>query len=207
MHFEITSGPNAGKSADVDTSPATGTATWSYRGLKLGTDHISVEINPGYAPQKHAPGGAPPEAKPVTVRWIGGPDLRIRELIPPLTIASPGDQVKILKASTVNAGNVPAGPSITRYYVTPDPSLDPKTFVELGERQVPALNPAQSSDVSSLSFTLPDLKTPGRAKLYLVACADATNEVVETDETNNCSTSNIIGSISVGTLVKRWHSK
>ena len=73
----------------------------------------------------------------------------------------------------------------------------------LGERAVPGLNPGESSDASSLSFTLPDMHTTNRAKIYLVACADATNKVVETDEANNCSTSNILGSDAVGTVVKK----
>ena len=43
--FSITSGPNAGTTANVATNPNTGVATYTYSSTKAGTDHITASFN------------------------------------------------------------------------------------------------------------------------------------------------------------------
>ena len=133
------------------------------------------------------------------VTWSGGADLVVPLFIPPL-IKSEGDDPVFVRDRTANIGSVASGPSITRYFFSEDPVVDPATDVVLGERSVPALQPGEQSESIDLTFSVPSGLPEGL--YHLAACADAEGPLVdrfgqslgavrELDEENNCSFSQI----------------
>jgi len=118
------------------------------------------------------------------VTWEGGPDLAVPFFIPPLLLSKGGNDF-VVHDTTENLGTLPAGESVTRYFVAVAPITDWREAQVVGERPVPALEPAADSEVANLPFRLPAGLPEGR--LYLAACADADGQVIETDESNNCS--------------------
>jgi subtilase family serine protease len=102
---------------------------------------------------------------------------------PPAT-AIPGTSVTV--SDTVqNQSRIPAGSSRTQYYL----SLDTVKGVGdklLGSRAVPALG-ANATSTASLQLTVPTSTVLGT--YYLLACADDTQLVAETDEAGNCRAS------------------
>jgi subtilase family serine protease len=83
---------------------------------------------------------------------------------------------------TVNNGGGTAGGSITRIYLSADTSLD-ASDIRLTSRTVPSLVPNATASATGVSVTIPAGVTTGSK--YFLAVADATNVVVEADETNN----------------------
>ena len=82
-------------------------------------------------------------------------------------------------------GGAAAGPSVTQYYLSPLTNKAANGARLLGgSRSVPALAPGASS-MGSASVTVPQDMATGT--FYLLACADDTNLVPESNETNNCS--------------------
>ncbi|HQU34843.1 MAG TPA: CARDB domain-containing protein, partial [Thermoanaerobaculaceae bacterium] len=113
------------------------------------------------------------------VTWQGGPDLAVTMFTPPVLKSAPGNPFVVYE-TTANLGNLPAGASVTRYYLSPAWPVDPATAAVVGQRAVPALPPGQDSHVEALQFTVPGGLQPG---LYnLAACADADHAVIETNE-------------------------
>ena len=84
-----------------------------------------------------------------------------------------------------NQGNIASGASTTRFYLSIDKRKD-AADKRLSGRAVPALNPAATSR-GRLNVTIPTTTPSGT--YYLLACADDTNAVVESSETNNCRAS------------------
>jgi len=180
--FEVTHGPHKGLYDNIQTNQQ-GIASFTYTGTKEGTDTISVYSYFGEMPK---------EGGDVAVTWKGGPDLAIAHFIPPMLISKGGNKVYISDITT-NLGSLSAAPSVTRYYVSTTPDLNQQTAKIIGERHLTGLEPAQENSSATQSFTLPtDLPT---GNLFLMACADAVQEIVELDETNNCSTS-VLANIS-----------
>lgn len=128
------------------------------------------------------------------VTWSGGPDLVVPLFIPPLIESEGGAPVSV-RDRTANIGSVASGPSITRYFFSEDPVVDPATDVVLGERPVPALQPGEQSESIDLTFSVPSGLPEGL--YHLAACADAPASIVELEEQNNCSFSQLRTSISV----------
>ncbi len=85
-----------------------------------------------------------------------------------------------------NLGAVAAGTSVTRYYLSLDAVKSASDTLLTGSRSIPALA-AGASNSGTVTVTIP-AATPPNA-YFLVACADASNTVVETDEANNCKAS------------------
>jgi subtilase family serine protease len=85
-----------------------------------------------------------------------------------------------------NAGAVASGASTTRYYLSLDAVKSAADPLLTGSRGVPALA-AGGSHSGTVTLTIPGATPPNT--YFLLACADATNAVVETDETNNCKAS------------------
>ena len=108
-----------------------------------------------------------------------GADLDITALSAPATAGAGGSIV--LADSTKNLGGAAAGPSLTRFYLSINSSIDGSDII-LGSRSVPALAGGATSS-GSVNVTIP----PGTAtgNWYIIAQADADGTVTETSETNN----------------------
>ncbi|MBI5195329.1 MAG: hypothetical protein HZA10_03290 [Nitrospirae bacterium] len=85
-----------------------------------------------------------------------------------------------------NQGNITSGASTTRYYLSIDKRKDTTDKRLTGSRAVPALNPGATSR-GRVNVTIP-ITTPA-GTYYLLACADDTNTVAESNERNNCKAS------------------
>lgn len=120
----------------------------------------------------------------VTVIWKGGPDLVVPFFIPPLLETKAGNPIYI-NVITANIGITEAISSITRFYISPNETIDPTSDYVLGEYSVKNLIAEEFLGNKQFSFTVPDTFTEGR--YYLAACADAENVVAELSESNNCS--------------------
>jgi hypothetical protein len=102
---------------------------------------------------------------------------------PPAT-ATPGSFVTV--ADTVqNQSRIPAGSSRTQYYLSLD-TVKGTGDKLLGGRAVPALG-ANATSAASLQLMVPTSTVLGT--YYLLACADDTQLVAETDEAGNCRAS------------------
>jgi hypothetical protein len=205
LFFEVTDGPHAGLALSAQTDQQ-GKASFSYQGVRLGTDTLRVSTPSGTIRQKGQGQGAKSSksgsgAKPASsitecfawdisqeaqVEWQGGPDLTVPFLFPPVFVSAPGRTVPI-SDETQNQGNVASPASVTRYYIYTQQPFDPSQAVVVGQRQVPPLAPGEVSAVERLTFTVPASLPPGR--YYLDACADADGQVPETNENNNCASS------------------
>jgi hypothetical protein len=120
------------------------------------------------------------------VTWSGGADLTIPLFIPPIIKSEGGNMIHITDRTENNGiATIAAGPSITRYYISDDDLIDPKTDIFLGERIVPALEVGGSSESIESEFQIPEDLPAGT--YYCGACADADNTVAEIDELNNCA--------------------
>ena len=76
-----------------------------------------------------------------------------------------------------------SGPSKTRYYLSPDPAKSASDTPLTGSRSVPGLA-AGATHSGTITVTIP-ANTPPRT-YFVLACADAADTVIETDEANNC---------------------
>ena len=102
---------------------------------------------------------------------------------PPAT-ATPGSFVTV--ADTVqNLSRIPAGSSRTQYYLSLD-TVKGAGDKLLGGRAVPALG-ANATSAASLQLMVPTSTVLGT--YYVLACADDTQLVAETDEAGNCRAS------------------
>ena len=177
--FQVVEGPHAGIEMEGLTDTA-GKVDLSYNGESLGTDKIVAGIGEG--------GFIIEPMGSADVTWAGGPDLVIESFIPPV-IRSQGGQPIFVTETTGNAGDLPAGSSITRYFLSGDSLIDPFEDRPIGERTVPNLGLAESNRVSLLEIRLPDDLPAGT--YYAGACADAEGAVTELDEDNNCEVNQI----------------
>src|SRR5439155_3927275 len=82
-----------------------------------------------------------------------------------------------------NQGLTSAGASVTRYYLSTDKLKSSGDKLLSGSRSVPTLAAGQSS-TGTVSVTIPSGTTAGI--YFLLACADDTKVVPETNEINNC---------------------
>ena len=88
--------------------------------------------------------------------------------------------------TVLNQGAVAAGASTTRYYLSADQLKDGSDRLLTGARAVPALGPSATS-TGTVSVTVATNMALGT--YYLIACADNTTTVTESNETNNCRAS------------------
>jgi hypothetical protein len=195
----VLSGPHAGTNVGAGVD-ANGTLKLTYTGTKVGVDQIQARTPQG--PSSPVSQGVTTStclplalaSNVVTVTWQGGPDLAVTTFTPPMLKSAAGNPFVVYE-TTANQGNLPAGPSVTRYYLSPTWPVEPATAVVVGERQVPALDAGQASSVEALQLTVPAGVQPGL--YYLAACADADHGVNETNETNNCTTTNLAATMGV----------
>src|SRR5439155_757359 len=142
LGFLVVEGPQGGQQLRGVTD-AQGKLSFSYTGTQEGTDKITAGIfnevinELGYA----------------EVTWSGGPDLVVPLFAPPLLKSESGKTVFITEW-TSNLGNVASSPSITRYFISADPQLDPSTAQFIGQRPIPALPPGEQIQGGTVTFTL-----------------------------------------------------
>jgi V8-like Glu-specific endopeptidase len=87
---------------------------------------------------------------------------------------------------TENRGNGIAGQSTIRYYLSANKKRDNKDILLTDSSSVQALNASASSFLTA-SITIPANKRTG--SYYMIACADDTKQVSESNEKNNCKAS------------------
>ena len=116
---------------------------------------------------------------------VNSPDLVTTSVGNPPVDAWPG---KSFTASdtVLNQGNILAGSSSTRYYLSLNTLRDAGDILLSGTRSVPTLDPGETS-AAGRKVTVPSGAALG---LYnLLACADDTNNLAELNESNNCRAS------------------
>ncbi|KAA0254725.1 MAG: hypothetical protein EDX89_08500 [Acidobacteria bacterium] len=180
----VTAGPNAPKLFQGRTDQ-NGRFTFEYRGTALGRDRVIVPVIFPEGSARETPDQdslpEPPVAASAVVDWIGGPDLLLDHLFPPAVELPSSRPEIVLDEATVDKGSTEAGASVTRYYLSVDRQVSTDDHV-LGERPVPALLPEETSP-GIMAFAVPDLPA---GVYWILACADAANQILELDETNNC---------------------
>jgi hypothetical protein len=84
-----------------------------------------------------------------------------------------------------NQGNAPAAATVTRYYFSSTPGKTAASVLLAGTRAVPGLA-AGASSTGTVTAKLPNM---AKGTYFLVACANDTLTVVESNSANNCKPS------------------
>jgi len=111
------------------------------------------------------------------------PDLVVTTVTDPPTAAAPGSTFKIWD-TVQNQGAIAATSSLTRFYLSRDVQKGAGDLLLSGSRAVPPLAAGASSAGALLNVTIPS--TTPLNTYYVLACADDTATVAETDNANNC---------------------
>ncbi|HZP63539.1 MAG TPA: CARDB domain-containing protein [Terriglobales bacterium] len=114
-----------------------------------------------------------------------GPDLIESAVSSPSTTVKPGAALQV-NDTAINQGGGSAAASVTQYYLGPYNSKTGTARLLTGTRAIPTLAAGANSSGTTMA-TVPSDMAAG--SFYLLACADDTNLVSETSETNNCSAS------------------
>jgi CARDB len=117
-----------------------------------------------------------------TAVQIKGPDLRETSVSNPPSAVKIGGSFSVTDVAK-NQGLTSAGASVTRYYLSTDRLKSSGDTLLSGSRSVATLLAGQSS-TGTVSVTIPSGAAAGI--YFLLACADDTKLVSETNETNNC---------------------
>lgn len=125
-----------------------------------------------------------PYVQPLSGTGLGQPDLSENSVsaLGPLIV---GKSTQV-RDTAVNQGAGNAGSSTTRYYLSVTPGAAPAGTLLSGTRAVPALV-AGASSAGTATVTISPYLPPGN--YYLLACADDTRYVIESNENNNCASS------------------
>jgi hypothetical protein len=110
------------------------------------------------------------------------PDLVEISVTNPPSSELAGDSFQVTD-TVENQGNRRAAASVTRYYFSTSGVKDTSAVLLTGTRSIPGLAPGATSKgrvTVKIPFNTPD------GIYYLLACADDTNKVAESNETNNC---------------------
>ncbi len=204
IYFSIIDGPHAWQSR-YGWTDAEGEVQFQYQGTSVGTDHIIISellgelhrlpqtpimlasVGPLSGLGLGIP-GYPNAVAEATTTWVGGADLVVPMFMPPI-VRSEGGRTVFITEDTANFGNLTAGESVTRYYLSSYEQIDPGNDRVIGQRLVEVLEPEATSTEGTLKFTIPGDLPEGT--YYLAACADAEDMVAELDESNNCSFSQL----------------
>jgi subtilase family serine protease len=116
---------------------------------------------------------------------VVAPDLIETSVTDPPPSSKPGNTFSVTDTAK-NQGNADSGASQTRYYLSTDKITSTTDKLLTGSRSVSALTPG-STDGGTVTVTIPTGTTLG--SYYLLACADDTNLVIESNEHNNCKAS------------------
>ena len=122
---------------------------------------------------------------------VGRPDLVETSVSNPPAAARPGTSFAV--TDTVrNQGTVSASASSSHYYFSADTQKSADDRLLTGTRSVPTLAAGATSTLT-VTVTIPSATPPGT--YFLLACADDTKLLAESDEANNCLAS--VGAITV----------
>jgi subtilase family serine protease len=116
---------------------------------------------------------------------VTGPDLAETAITNPPATQKAGTNFAVTD-TTKNQGTGSSGSSTTRYYLSADTAKDASDTLLTNTRGIATLAPGATS-TGSLLVTIPTATPPGA--YFLLACADDTGVVAESDETNNCRAS------------------
>lgn len=190
----IIQGPHEGI-ADLASTNTDGRATFEYTGQKVGEDVIQFEyFEPEIPPQSLEAGQFDPAfmvdhwTAETRVLWRGGADLLVPFFSPPF-IRWDGERDIRFQDVTENRGRLAVPETTTRYYMSSDEDFRRDVHV-VGERRVPPMDAFSQHRSKARWLSLPTHLEAG--DYYFRACADADDEVVETDEDNNCVTNNMV---------------
>lgn len=117
-----------------------------------------------------------------TATFRPAPDLAITAVSNPPTSLRPGDRFSLVDTAT-NRGLAPAGAFRIRYFLSASAATSPAGTALPGRRLVSGLA-AGASTTGATALAVPLTMPPGT--YTLLACADVTNAVAESDETGNC---------------------
>jgi subtilase family serine protease len=112
-----------------------------------------------------------------------GPDLIASAVSASATLVAPGGSLTI-NDTAMNQGGGSAAVSTTQFYLSPFTTKNTAARLLPGNRGVGPLPPAATSP-GTTTITVPTDMALGT--FYLLACADDTNVVAETNENNNCA--------------------
>jgi subtilase family serine protease len=130
---------------------------------------------------------------------VGRPDLVETAVSNPPAAARPGTSFAV--TDTVrNQGTVTSSGSAVRYYLSADAQKSPDDRLLTGSRSVPTLAPGAAS-TQTVTVTIPPATPPGT--YGLLACADDTKLVTESDEGNNCLASVSAVTVALPDLVQQ----
>jgi hypothetical protein len=116
---------------------------------------------------------------------VSGPDLIETAVSNPPAATSPN--ITFAVTDTVqNVGNVTAGASTTRYFLSTTNTKTVSSIILAGNRTAPSLAPGAMSN-GGASVTVP--ATLPHGTYFLLACSDDKKVVSETNEANNCKAS------------------
>ncbi|HKT79286.1 MAG TPA: CARDB domain-containing protein [Vicinamibacterales bacterium] len=115
-----------------------------------------------------------------------GSDLVVGSLTAPST-AGPGSTIAVSETTT-NRGAGAASPTTTRFYLSPNSTLDASDTLLNGSRAVPGLAAGASSS-GSTNVTMPSGIASG--VYYVIAKADADGALAETSEDNNTASRSV----------------
>jgi trimeric autotransporter adhesin len=110
------------------------------------------------------------------------PDLAQAAVSNPPSMTAGGATMTVTD-TVMNTGQISASATTTRYYLSLNASKEATDVLLTGTRSVGTLLGGASS-TGSKTVTIP--ATIASGQYYLLACADDTNVVVESDEVNNC---------------------
>jgi subtilase family serine protease len=136
-------------------------------------------------------------------RGLPAPDLVETSVSNPPVSQNGGTSFSVTDTAK-NQGGAAAAPSKTRYYLSLDTVRNAGDKALTGTRAVPGLASGQSS-TGSKTVTIQTSTAPGT--YYLLACADDTLLVPESDETNNCIASVATIQVTAPDLVETAVSK
>lgn len=118
---------------------------------------------------------------PTSARAGVKPNLVVASISTPVTHAQGSEKIKV-HATTENLGDAAGGPSSTYFVLSKDKRVTGYDWY-LGAHRVPALDPGERAEYSRASRLHDNIRG---GDYYLLACADASKEVREQSETDNC---------------------
>jgi subtilase family serine protease len=113
---------------------------------------------------------------------VGRPDLVETAVTNPPAAARPGTSFSVT-GTVRNQGQVTAASSTTRFHLSTDAQKSSGDRQLTGSRSVPSLAPG-ATITKTVTVTIPSATPPGTYRV--LACADDTKAVAESDEGNNC---------------------
>lgn len=191
VQMSIASGPHAGRS-DFRMSDSEGRFEFGYQGTAEGLDRIYIHEAVVLSSLTAVLLRPIDEDGPIAwleVEWRGGPDL-VPEMFAPVYLRWDGEVEVFFEDVTANHGNLPAGESTTRFYISDTEEFVREDAYPVVERRVPPLEPGEYHRHEYGKHPLPGHLEAG--EYWLTACVDADDEVVELDETNNCEGSQMM---------------